>query len=314
MRTRGQRARWVGLLALGAVCAAGGTGCKDRDTTRVSKNENKSSKQEAKQAPDIPEKGPLAQKVLYERAKGLLRAGQPAQAEAAFRRAIEADPGGKLAANCHLGLGSALAEQGQHRQAVAVYKQVVRLAPTDPEAYRALAIGQEEAGDHEGAIENLGHALALDPDQLSAYQDLAGLHLRRKDVENAKDAYTRYELRRTALIRTLGLSKSVERRVEAAQRLGDARDEATVKALGLALTDRDARVREAVIRALARQGLKAGEGPLRALIARSQDEKEKRLASQALEAIAAAPPPGPIPEPPAPSEEPDNETGEKPRP
>lgn len=249
--------------------------------------------------PDLPDRGPLAQKVLYEQAKSLLRAGKPTQAVAVFKRAIAADSRGKLVANCYLGLGSALGDLRRHAEAVKAYEKVTDLRPQDPQAYRALAIGQEDAGQLKLARQSLEQSLMLDPEQLSAYQDLAGLLLKAKDIEAAKRVYLSYELRRTALIKALGLAKSVDRRISAALALGEARDEATTKALGLALTDRAPKVRLAVIEALGRQGLATGTGPLRAQLARSADANEKRAILLALKAIAAAPQPGaqPVPSP-----------------
>ena len=95
----------------------------------------------------------------------------------------------------------------------------------------------------------------------------------------------------------------MDRRVNAAHFLGDARDEATVKALGLALTDSSRSVRLAVVRALGRQGLTAGAGPLKALLAKTADAKVKREIQVSLKAIAAAeqpkpqPAPAPVPKP-----------------
>ena len=257
-----------------------------------------------KKAPMAPNTGPLAQKILYEQGKSLLRAGRPIRAEKAFRRAIAAHHKGPQLANSWLGLGSVLGEQGRHKEAVKAYEKVVELQPTEPEAYRALAIGHEDTGDLKKARQALEQALALDGDQLSAYQDLATLCLKQKDIEAAKKIYLRYELRRTALIRVLGLVKDVDRRVNAALALGDARDEATVKALGLALTDSSRAVRLAVIRALGRQGLSAGAGPLKALLAKTADGEVKREIQISLKAIAAAAQPKTQPAPqPVPAEE-----------
>jgi len=180
---------------------------------------------------------------------------------------------------------------------VAAYEKVVELRPSDPAAWQALAIGQEEAGQLGQARQSLEQSLALDADQLSAYQDLASLCLKEKDLEGAKQAYTRYEFRRTALIKALGLARSEERREAAAAALGQARDEATAKALGLALTDRSRVVRLAVIQALGQQGLVQGEGPLRLLLAKTTDPEERRLCQISLQIIARSPQPAPQPPP-----------------
>ena len=286
----------VATLSLLFVTALALSGCPSKKKT-AGKGQSGAKK---KTAPDVPGSGPLAQKILYEQGKSLLRAGRMVQAEKTFRRAIATHSKGPHLVNCYLGLGSALGELGKHRESVKAYKKVVELRPSDPEAYRALAIGQEDAGLLNKARQSLEQALALDGDQLSAYQDLAGLCLKQKDIEAAKKVYLRYELRRTALIRTLGLVKDVDRRASAARALGDARDEATVKALGLALTDSSRAVRLAVIRALGRQGLSAGAGPLKALLAKTADAEVRREIQLSINAIAAAvqpkdqPVPGPV--------------------
>lgn len=241
--------------------------------------------------PDVPHEGPLAQKVLYERAKSLLRAGKQKLAVTSFNKAIAADPKGDLLANCYLGLGSTLGELERRAEALKAYEKVVELRPDDPEAYRALAIGQEDAAQISNAIQSLEQALALDADQLVAYQDLASLHLQQKKLDAAKKVYLRYEFRRTALIRTLGLAKDEQRRVYAATALGEARDEATCKALGLALTSSSKKVRLAVIMALGRQGLAMGAGPLRSLLLKTTDPLERRQIQASLNAILNAPQP-----------------------
>ncbi len=112
-------------------------------------------------------------------------------------------------------------------------------------------------------------------------------------MEGAKKVYLRYELKRTELVKTLGLAKEEPARVAAARALGEARDEATARALGLALSDRSRAVRLAVIAALGQQGLAAGAGPLKELASRAADAEEKRAIEAALRAIAAAPQPSP---------------------
>ncbi len=248
--------------------------------------------------------GKVAQKIFYEQAKSLLRAGKMSKSVKYFKKAIEADPQGEMLANCYLGLGSALSEVKKFKEALAAYGRVVELRPDDPEAYRALAIGQEDAGLLRQARESLEQALALDGDQLSAYQDLATLYLQEKDLEGAKRTYMRYEIRRTALIKALGMAKSENRRVIAANALGHARDEETAKALGLALSDPSKQVRIAVIEALGRQGLAEGTGPLKALLAKAQDKEERQLIKLALELIANTPQPAPqaAPQPVAPTD------------
>ncbi len=280
-------ARPLALGALVAVLLAGCPKAEDPSPLPARKPPRPAA------APEIPERGPLAQRVLYERAKSLLRAGKLPQAAESFRQAIAAHDKGDLLPSAHLGLASALGELGRPQEALREYQRVVELRPDDPEAYRALAIGQEDAGQLQQAAQSLEQSLAIDEDQLSAYQDLASLDLKMKRLEEAKAVYLRYELRRTALIEALALSEDLEERVRAAHALGDAKDEATCKALGLALGTADKKIRLAVIMALGRQGLAIGAGPLREQLARTSDPLERRQIEASLAAIQAAPQPPP---------------------
>jgi Flp pilus assembly protein TadD len=282
----------IGLLCLAllAGCPAKRSAVDERPAAAASADKRQKPK---RPPPDVPESGPLAQKILYEQAKGLLRTGKLEQAVALFRRSIEAHPRGELLASCYLGLGAALGDLGRLEEAVRAYREVTALSPSDPEAFRALAVGLEEAGKLAQARQALEQALALDADQPAIYQDLASIYLREKDLEAAKQTYLRYELARTRLILRLARGRDEEMRLAAAVALGEARDDATVKALGLALTDPSPQVRLAVIRALGQQGLAAGAGPLRELLARSKDAEQKRAIEASLAAINSAPQPAP---------------------
>ena len=279
------RRRGLWLLAL---VAAIGSGCPEK---RQPHKTGAPASGVSQPPGSAEERGPGAQKRLYEEAKRLLRAGKPAEAVKVFGRAAAAAPDGELLANCHLGMASAHGDLGQHERAVAALQKVVALRPSDPEAYRTLAIGLQDARRLGPARQALEQALALDPDQLSAYQELAALHVKEKNIEGAKKAYLGYELTRTRLIRRLGLAKDEKQREAAARALADARDEATAKALGLALTDRSRVVRLAVIRALGQMRLPQGVGPLRALGKKTRDPEERRLIQLSLQAIANAPEP-----------------------
>jgi Flp pilus assembly protein TadD len=277
-------------LLLSLLAVAGCPGKREQPSQASSPPPQRGAQPGPSSRPVSPsaESGPLAQKILYERAKSLLRAGDAGQAAELFRRSIQASPRGELLGSCYLGLGSALSDLGRAAEAVAAYRKVTELRPQDPEAYRALAVGLDESGKLVESRQALEQSLKLDQDQLSAYHDLAALYLREKNVEGAKQSYLRYELGRTRLILTLARDQDEGARVAAAEALGEARDEATAKALGLALTDRSRQVRLAVVRALGQLGLAAGAGPLRELQARSKDAEEKQLTEESLKAIAMA--------------------------
>lgn len=243
-----------------------------------------------KPPPELPERGPLAQRVLYQQAKGLLRAGRAAAAIPIFRRAIEAHAGGQQQANCYLGLGSALSDTGKKQEAVEAFRKVVELLPQDAQAQQMLALGLTDLGKRAEAAAALEKAVALAPDRLSTYQDLMALYLEQKDIKGAQGVYGRYESRRALLAQRLKTSPRAEVREDAAAALGQARDGATSKVLVAALADRSASVRMAAIRALGQQGLVAGKKPLETLLGRVRHPEERRAIKQSLEAIKHAPP------------------------
>ena len=80
---------------------------------------------------------------LSQRALDLLAAGQSFEAAAAFRAAIDADPGHVEA---HHGLVRALRDAGQLNHSVAAAMALTVLTPDDPLAHTALSIALQHAG------------------------------------------------------------------------------------------------------------------------------------------------------------------------
>ncbi|MCA9672774.1 MAG: tetratricopeptide repeat protein [Myxococcales bacterium] len=277
-------------IFLAALLVLAAAGCPSKNKRTGAGSASGSAKK--KRIPDIPENGALAQRVLYGQAKSLLLKGKSAEAAAAFRRAIAAHGKGPLLASAWLGLGSALGDMKRYKDAVAAYREVVKLRPADPEGYKALAIGLTDAGDVVHARAALEKALALDPDALATYQDLAGLHLRENDQAGAKAVYARYEKRRKALVALAGdAAKAKRERLSALGRLAGARDERTARWLASALPEaKDDKIKVAMIVALQGQGLKVGIEALDAA-AKGGSAEVKRAALLAMQALSAAPAP-----------------------
>ena len=94
----------------------------------------------------------------YEQARTLLGSGQYDAAAAEFRRYLEADMGGTLAANARYWLGETYYVQGQYREAGAEFSQVVADYPDSnklPDAMLKLAYTQDELGDTAAAMMTL---------------------------------------------------------------------------------------------------------------------------------------------------------------
>jgi HEAT repeat protein len=130
--------------------------------------------------------------------------------------------------------------------------------------------------------------ITLDPDDLSAYLDLAGIDVAIGKAEQSKDVYLRYESRRRDALLQLGKAKDVQARVAAAEALGGARDAGTARALVLALTDKDPAVRVSCAQSLSRIGVDIDPDVRPALQALLKHEKDERVRSAVDEALAGA--------------------------
>jgi tetratricopeptide (TPR) repeat protein len=92
----------------------------------------------------------------------------------AYRRALQEFPDHPKALNS---LGLALYQLGQFEEALQIYRQVAKLAPTDPLAFEKVAQLSERVGDLNGAIE--------------AAMQAAELYLRQRDLEKATENWIR---------------------------------------------------------------------------------------------------------------------------
>ncbi len=98
-----------------------------------------------------------------------IQMGRPVDAEKCFRTAINNDPDDVFA---HIQLGSLLLQKEKPKQALNEFRQAVALSPTNPEAYRALAVGLTELGRFSEGEMTLRSAIKL----LDASKR-SGLHL-----------------------------------------------------------------------------------------------------------------------------------------
>ena len=99
------------------------------------------------------------------KARLLLKAERPADAAAAFRRALVGMP---EASGYHDGLGLALSALGDHAGALAAHERAVALAPSDANAHGNFAHSLLAAGQPVAAAAQAKAALALAPDDQHA--------------------------------------------------------------------------------------------------------------------------------------------------
>lgn len=90
----------------------------------------------------------------------LVMASQPAEAEAAYRKAIELDP---AKASALFNLGLLLQQRGELREAAKLYERVIAAEPGHAWAHYQLGAIQETRGMESRAIDSYAKAFALDP-------------------------------------------------------------------------------------------------------------------------------------------------------
>lgn len=164
---------------------------------------------------------PLAQaypslyEVQYNLGDACLKAGRPAEAEQAFRRAVALNPGGMQARE---GLTLAIIAQGREpegsggddtslspvarsrarliqavaamqagrlEEAEAMLQEALRLDPKSDRALLSLAVLESRRGDDRAAVEDCRKALALDPTLADAYEQMGVSGLRLGDLPEA---------------------------------------------------------------------------------------------------------------------------------
>jgi tetratricopeptide (TPR) repeat protein len=117
----------------------------------------------------------------YERACDLEEAA-PAEARAAYRRALELDPAHP---DAHLNLGRLLHEAGDAAAAAAQYRSALASRPEDATAEFNLGVALDDLGQTDEAIAAYGRALALDPALADAHYNAARLYEKKGQAARA---------------------------------------------------------------------------------------------------------------------------------
>jgi tetratricopeptide (TPR) repeat protein len=111
-----------------------------------------------------------------------LEEGDPAQARAAYERALALDPGH---ADAHVNLGCLEHEGGRLREAELHYRAALAARPRDPTAAFDLGVVLEDLGRLDDACKAYEQALAAEPGCADAHYNLARLHDRLGDPAGA---------------------------------------------------------------------------------------------------------------------------------
>jgi hypothetical protein len=88
-------------------------------------------------------------------------------------------------------LGVALSAAGRPDEAIAAYREALRISPVEPDANYNLAVTLGKRGDQDAAIEQYLLALRLDPDNASAHNNLGSLLYRRGRRDEAIEHFRR---------------------------------------------------------------------------------------------------------------------------
>ncbi len=111
-----------------------------------------------------------------------LESSDKAAAEAAYRRALERDPG---YANAFINLGALLCEAERCGEAVVLYDEAIRRCPDHALLYFNRAIALEDQGRLSDALASYESGLRLDPGLADAYFNAARLYEQRGDGKQA---------------------------------------------------------------------------------------------------------------------------------
>ena len=121
---------------------------------------------------DTVEKSPGSAVVRNNYGRALANLGRQDEAIAQYREGLRLKPDD---ARTWAKLGNALAEQGKLAEAIAAYREAVRFEPTDEKTHNNLARVLLRTGDLAGAIAHLQEAVRLDPSYALGRLNLAKL-------------------------------------------------------------------------------------------------------------------------------------------
>ena len=115
-------------------------------------------------------------------------------------------------------------EEGDYQGAIGIYREIVSLAPANPEAHNMLGILHAKAGDADRALSSFGKAIALDIGAEKAYYNIGNLYLSQKNIDKAiwnykraissREDYTAPRLMLARLYESMGRKKAAIKEYE----------------------------------------------------------------------------------------------------
>ena len=112
----------------------------------------------------------------YQRGRQLLADGNQAAAAQLLARAAEAEPGSRSVREA---LARAQYDAGRYEEAIASFRELIAVNPTDDYAHFGLGLAASRAGELTVAAEHLALAVAMRPDLGHYARALRGVRARR---------------------------------------------------------------------------------------------------------------------------------------
>lgn len=114
--------------------------------------------------------------------------GESAEAEAAFRRALDIKPD---CSECQINLATVLGGEGHLEEAALLFRLALQVNPeqSGARAHNGLGAVLEKQGDLAGATSHLQEALRLNPDYAEAHNNLGAVYEKRGDLEAARSEF-----------------------------------------------------------------------------------------------------------------------------
>lgn len=113
----------------------------------------------------------------------------PAQAETAYRRALQEAP---RQLDPYLNLGCLLSDAGRYDEAMQLYQQGLSWLPEAPLLHFNLGVVQEETGDTDAALQSYHNCIAIAPEMADAHYNAARLHEKLGDLHRAIRHFNQY--------------------------------------------------------------------------------------------------------------------------
>ena len=114
-------------------------------------------------------------------------AGQYEEAIASYKEALRIKPDD---ADAHYNLGYVYRELGQYEEAIASFKKSIRIKPDDANAHYSLGLAYDESGQYEEAIASYKEVLRIKPDDADAHFFLVLAYVNAGQYEEAIASYS----------------------------------------------------------------------------------------------------------------------------